>query len=300
LDFCKTALSNFIPSNPIMDETLKCLLAFGKGACNSLSKTGEIITHPIQTGKMIGKLSLSFLNLVNDILPDDTLIPTEKELNRIEKRATEFAQVSDALYEQLAKANHLQYCQWAGEIIADIVTQHYAFKAAGKAVSASELVAKAAERIAKGERIFESFGPIGKETAQVIGLSVENGNEIVREGIKSASNKKGGQLFFEEVKDEVKEFAKLRIDFSRDDIPHIFRNKEGHLLDTAINRKLLIETANIENFLGIDQYGTKWYARTLSNGKQVWIMVRNNLIRNGGLNEIPKIFDSKTGLSRNL
>jgi hypothetical protein len=47
LDFCKTALSNFIPSNPIVDETLKCLLAFGKGAYNSLSKTGEIITQPI-------------------------------------------------------------------------------------------------------------------------------------------------------------------------------------------------------------------------------------------------------------
>jgi hypothetical protein len=80
---------------------------------------------------------------------------------------------------------------------------------------------------------------------------------------------------------------------------HIFRNKRGHFADTANNRQLLIEVvSNKENFLGIDQFGNEWYGKILSDGKQVWASVRNNIIRNGGLNEYPKVFNPKTGLCR--
>jgi len=82
---------------------------------------------------------------------------------------------------------------------------------------------------------------------------------------------------------------------------HIFRNENGHLPDTPENRKLLIDTAsNTKNRLGVDQNGTEWFGKTLDNGKQVWATVRNNLIRNGGVNDTPKIFNPKTGLCKTI
>lgn len=92
-----------------------------------------------------------------------------------------------------------------------------------------------------------------------------------------------------------------KIKISRDDIPHIFENRPGHLPDSLENRQLLVDLVLDENnFIGLDKYGTKWYAQITTQGKQLWAVVRNGLIRNGGINNIPRNFNGKTGLSRLL
>lgn len=79
-------------------------------------------------------------------------------------------------------------------------------------------------------------------------------------------------------------------------IKHIFRNKEGHILDTPNNRKLLEDVANrTENFMGTDKYGNEWYSQTQSDGSQVWVTTRNGTIQNGGVNNPPKVWNTETG-----
>ncbi len=93
--------------------------------------------------------------------------------------------------------------------------------------------------------------------------------------------------------------SQTKIEISQDDAPHMFEDRPGHLPDTPKNRQLLIDlVSNKQNFLNLDRYGTEWYAKIISDGKQLWAVVRNGLIRNGGLNDVPKTFNYKTGLSR--
>ncbi len=81
-------------------------------------------------------------------------------------------------------------------------------------------------------------------------------------------------------------------------IKHIFRDAPGHLADTPANRKLLQGVADdASTALGTDKFGNVWSARTLDDGTQVWVQSRNGVIKNGGLNQTPRIFDSTTGLS---
>lgn len=84
-------------------------------------------------------------------------------------------------------------------------------------------------------------------------------------------------------------------------LKHIFRDSPGHLRNTPFNRKLLINTASdLKNYLGTDIYGNKWYAKMQKDGTQVWTSLRNNQIRNGGINKIPKKFDPTAGLAKNI
>jgi RHS repeat-associated protein len=80
--------------------------------------------------------------------------------------------------------------------------------------------------------------------------------------------------------------------------PKIFGDREGHLPDTAANRKLLEEVASDPAAsLGKDRFGNDWSARTQPDGTQEWTQARNGEIINGGLNQTPRTFSPETGLS---
>ena len=98
---------------------------------------------------------------------------------------------------------------------------------------------------------------------------------------------------------DVKEGLNNHIPDNKSIICHIFRNAEGHVLDSPQNRELLENVANdVDCFLGKDKYGNEWYAKILEDGRQVWVEVRNNVIFEGGINEIPKIWNPDTGFKK--
>ncbi len=79
---------------------------------------------------------------------------------------------------------------------------------------------------------------------------------------------------------------------------HIFRDAPGHLRDTPTHRQWIQEVAADESArLGMDRFGNEWFARTNPDGTQVWAQVRHGHIINGGLNQIPRNYNSQLGLS---
>ena len=83
------------------------------------------------------------------------------------------------------------------------------------------------------------------------------------------------------------------------DLTHFFRDKPGHLaVDTPANRKLITDLASDPKnyFTQVDIKGNIWCAKTLDDGTQLWAIIREGKIRNGGLNLTPKTWNPKTGL----
>lgn len=84
-------------------------------------------------------------------------------------------------------------------------------------------------------------------------------------------------------------------------VKHIFQKKKGHLPDTPENRKLIEDVANDPNcYYGKDARGNDCYARTLPDGSQVWVIVRDGKIRDAGKNDEPHSWDPETGFSKNI
>ena len=96
--------------------------------------------------------------------------------------------------------------------------------------------------------------------------------------------------------------ATQRIKFpeKNDIVKHIFRKAKGHLAeDTPANRALLEDVANDPTCrLGTDMNGNVWYARLQADGSQIWVRVRGTEITDGGVNTVPRPWDSITGLCK--
>lgn len=120
-------------------------------------------------------------------------------------------------------------------------------------------------------------------------------------GMKCNSNHfKGtnGSKIRNSIKLDLQRFAKFPSNESQ--IKHIMRNEKGHLIDNARNRSLLIKLSQDKSaFLGKDKNGNEWYSKRLGS-KQLWVIVRNDIIQNGGLNDKPLKFIPELGLKVKL
>ena len=64
---------------------------------------------------------------------------------------------------------------------------------------------------------------------------------------------------------------------------HLFKGVDK-LLDTPANRQLITQISN-EKSLGIDVYGKNWFAKNLSNGKQIYSYSKDGIIKGAGIND---------------
>jgi hypothetical protein len=86
----------------------------------------------------------------------------------------------------------------------------------------------------------------------------------------------------------------------RAQLMHIFRKKEGHLVNTRKNRDKILAVANTKKYyLGTDAKGKRWYVKTNKNGSQTWASCLNGVIIEGGYNRSPILWDEITGLNKN-
>lgn len=65
---------------------------------------------------------------------------------------------------------------------------------------------------------------------------------------------------------------------------HLFSGAVGKLSDTPVNRSLITEISN-GVALGVDKYGKSWFARTLSDGTQIYSYAQNGIIKGAGINQ---------------
>jgi isopenicillin N synthase-like dioxygenase len=92
--------------------------------------------------------------------------------------------------------------------------------------------------------------------------------------------------------------SRLEVEFLEDKLPHIFEDREGHLPDTPEHRSLLLEVASDPKnyFAKADIHGSTWCEKFLDDGSQVWIILRQGKIRDGGRNITPIKWNPETGL----
>ena len=90
---------------------------------------------------------------------------------------------------------------------------------------------------------------------------------------------------------------KTAIRFFDKNIRHIFRKALGHFwYDTLQNRKILLDTAaDMKNFRTTDENGNHCFEKILSTGQQIWVEVRDQCIRNGGINDVVRNVDPIKG-----
>lgn len=99
-------------------------------------------------------------------------------------------------------------------------------------------------------------------------------------------------------KDDNKDKKRKKLSDNADDLKHMFRKKQNHFGEKTFAITAMIEELanDVTNYLGSDKRGHDWYAKILENGQQLWAKVEGNIIRNAGINEIPRLYNAITGL----
>jgi hypothetical protein len=86
---------------------------------------------------------------------------------------------------------------------------------------------------------------------------------------------------------------------NKDNVVHMFRNKDGKLTDTTENRQRILNmTHDKNNCQGRDDRGNIWYMKVEPDGTQLYAEVRDCRIVNCGFNKISehRIYDQARGL----
>ena len=176
----------------------------------------------------------------------------------------------------------------SGYIVTEVVTALLAdkgldkLKNVAKTGKTADNVADIAEGAAKGaESAAEDAGKAGK------------GLEEAAKGAESAAEDAGKVV-------ESGSVTKISLPENDAQLKHIFREGNGHIIDTPDNRSKILNVANDKkNYLGRDARGNDWYAKTESDGSQIWVRTRNGKVDNAGVNTTPRTWDDETGLYNN-
>ncbi len=139
-----------------------------------------------------------------------------------------------------------------------------------------------------GAKLLQWLGRLGTKIVKLATKGVKMVKKGVVKGWKAV--KKGVRKGWQGVKKGLKKVVKFR----KNTIPkgkaanHIFSGKSGKLSDTPANRRLITDLTNdSRNFLGVDKYGKDWYAKTLSNGTQLYGYTQNGIVKGAGINSPP-------------
>jgi|GEM_PF-1318460 hypothetical protein len=142
--------------------------------------------------------------------------------------------------------------------------------------------------------------PIVKDTGSIFPFDLNEREEIKKTNLPTIESNSGGSGGAPNLDPEKDPKKKDPLPTNNQSIMgHIFRDTDGHLLNTPENRAALRELVmDGKNLAGECSRGNQWFHKILPNGKQLWASVRDGVVRNGGLNETPVSFHSQTGFSQ--
>ena len=130
-------------------------------------------------------------------------------------------------------------------------------------------------------------GSLDSIRARILACIAARNYDQAREYLKLAANMADDeQARFEQM---ISAAERGLVPFLEKELPHVFRAKPGHFpVDTAEVRELIQATVIEENFVGLRASGDRVYQRVLETGVQIWVYVREGVIRNAGRNELQR------------
>ena len=239
----------------------------------------------LEIAKELALISIDITTIVDSRFPDEV---RQEAHMRMQDRVETITTLYEGACQKIPEMSRTEWAQLSSRIFSDYLV----FKGAGKGWHLAKEIPTAIQESRFLNHIYSRTASILEtmpEVATAEGMVFKVPKKMEETSTLMHEAEKVGQTVYNLKSIEI--FEK--------NAKHIFRNAPGHLLDTATNRQLLIDVASdTKNFLGYDKYKTVWFAKITDSGKQIWVGVRENSIRYGGLNDVPKRFNSETGLCK--